>query len=345
MDVLVLQDYLRCGGTEKQSIRTVDILRAKGLSADLLTFRPGGPLSNIQHTSLQKWDTHLDFYAPGLLKSVKNSAPKLVLCMGTLANCYAWYLKKHLPKTRIVTSIRTGKALNYFYRKSLRTADAVFANSFWAKQRGLGLCGPEKLFVLYNPAPLPASPVMAKVKAADEPLIFLCVQGFRKGKKQEKLISFFETLKSDASWQLWFVGTGPRESYCKKLTKHLGLMDRVRFFGFQQNVREFYEKAHVAVSASEEDSLPNFLIEAQMNGLPVIATQTGGVEETFLPKESGFLIPASHDNAFINAISQFLRDPRLLTDFSERGKNFAQALFSEWVQGEKLYQTVKGLLN
>jgi predicted ABC-type transport system involved in lysophospholipase L1 biosynthesis ATPase subunit len=44
MKILIIQDHLRSGGTERQSVLLANAFAAAGHPATLLTFRPGGPL-------------------------------------------------------------------------------------------------------------------------------------------------------------------------------------------------------------------------------------------------------------------------------------------------------------
>src|SRR5271163_1694668 len=73
MKIIVLQDYLRSGGTERHSILLAREFAALGHEASLLTFRPGGALCGTAGPavrSLQPFDTGLDWFGPGLLRTV-----------------------------------------------------------------------------------------------------------------------------------------------------------------------------------------------------------------------------------------------------------------------------------
>ena len=76
MKILIVQDYLRSGGTERQSVFMATMFAQAGHEVTLLTFRPrgilelGGEQQPFACRSLQSFDTHLDWFAPGLLKAV-----------------------------------------------------------------------------------------------------------------------------------------------------------------------------------------------------------------------------------------------------------------------------------
>ena len=73
MKILIVQDYLRSGGTERQSVFMATAFARAGHEVTLLTFRPRGVLEldgeqqPFAFRSLQSFDTGLDWFAPGLL--------------------------------------------------------------------------------------------------------------------------------------------------------------------------------------------------------------------------------------------------------------------------------------
>ena len=104
MKILIIQDYLRSGGTERHSVFLAGSFADAGHDVSLITFRPGGQLAteswqpNFAYHSLQKRDWHLDWFAPGLRGLVSKISPQIVLCMGRMANCYAGLIQRRLPQ-------------------------------------------------------------------------------------------------------------------------------------------------------------------------------------------------------------------------------------------------------
>ena len=87
MKIIILQDYLRCGGTEKQSIFLVNYLNNSGQEASILTCRPGGSLinevENNRTFSLQKYDSGIDWYAPKIFSLISSCNADILICMGS----------------------------------------------------------------------------------------------------------------------------------------------------------------------------------------------------------------------------------------------------------------------
>jgi glycosyltransferase involved in cell wall biosynthesis len=341
MNIVVLQDYLRSGGTERQSLLLAQAFAAASHRTTLLTFRPGGALAaaatGVEHRALQPFDTGLDWFAPGLVRTARTLAPDVLLCMGRMANCYGGRLQARLPRTAVVASMRTGKALPWLFRRSLRRVRHIVANCREAKatlvaQHGLPA---DRISVIYNslvfPAtaarsgsasacaaereivPLPAREVLrAQFGANPGTTVLLCVAMFRPEKNQRALIEIAAGLPADLDWQLWLAGDGPERAACERFAAECRAgslavsgsnrpnpaIDRVKFLGWQRDPTPLYAAADIAVHASASESLSNFLIEAQAHGLPAVAYHAQGIAECFVPGDTGCVIPRDNPAAF-----------------------------------------------
>ncbi len=84
-------------------------------------------------------------------------------------------------------------------------------------------------------------------------------------------------------------GTGPEESNLKRLTRELGIEDKVFFLGFLDNARAYLKAFDVYTIPSRKEGLPYSLLEAGAAGLPVVASRVGGIPEAVTDTQSGFL--------------------------------------------------------
>ncbi len=311
MKILIVQDFLRSGGTERQSLLLARGFAAAGHAVELLTFRPGGALApadgggsspaggGFRLRALQGFDTGLDWFAPGLARSARAFGPDVVVCMGRMANCLAGGLQRKIPGTAVVGTLRTGKPLPFLFRRSLARVRHIVANSAEARDRLVALNGiaRARISVIRNslvfPAPAPADArdaLRSRLGAGPGTGVMLCVAMFRPEKNQRKLLEIAAGLPAGLDWQLWLPGDGPSRPACERLAARLGLGNRVWFPGFQRDPAAFYAAADIAVHASASESLSNFLIEAQANGLPAVALQAQGIGECFLPGETGWAV-------------------------------------------------------
>lgn len=343
MKILVIQDHLRSGGTERQSILLARAFRDAGHHVRLLTFRPGGTLEptlgDVPHICLQPFDTTLDWFAPELSRAVARFAPDVVLCMGRMANCYAGRIQRQNPEAVVVATMRTGKRLPWLFRRSLQAVTHLVANSADAKATLVRdhRVPADRISVIYNglvfpeAATLPAGEreaVRARHGATNATSVLLSVAMFRPEKGQADLLTTAARLPKTFDWQLWLAGDGPALAHCRQLATTLGLNNRVRFLGWHANPAPLYAAADIAVHASSSEALSNFLIEAQAHGLPAVAYDAQGIGECFLPNDTGHVIVRGDTAAFIDAVSRLAsRTPEERDAQSERARRFARERF------------------
>jgi glycosyltransferase involved in cell wall biosynthesis len=341
MKILVIQDYLRSGGTERQSILLAGAFAAANHDITLLTFRPGGPLTatcspSVNRRTLQPFDTGLDWFAPGLTRSVAAWAPDVILGMGRMANCYAGRLQEKFPACAVIATMRTGKSLPGLFRRSLRTARHIVANSREAKANLVTRHGlPDaKISVIYNSLVFPPASSLTcnhelrtRLGAGPATVVLVCVAMFRPEKNQRELIELVAAVPAATDCQLWLAGTGPALAGCEQLVATRGLGARVKFLGFQPDPSAVYRAADVAVHASRSESLSNFLIEAQAYGLPAVVYAAQGIGECFLAGETGWVVPQGDRAAFLSRLQPLLADETFRRTCATAARAYAGAHF------------------
>lgn len=357
MKILFIQDHLRCGGTEQHTVFLAGWLQKEGHETTVMTFRPGGILAGelaknkVRHISLQPFDFGLDWWAPLLALRVYRESPDLVLCMGKLANCYAGFLQKIIPGIPVVSTVRTGKDLPFLYRWSLRRTAAVLVNCQWWKER-LVEAGLEaqKIHVTHNPLArdfnwadrdAQRSSIRNWLGVDDNITVFVNVANFRPGKRHVDLIDIFALMLPVPGWQLWLIGSGAELERCRLRVDAFGLEHNIQFFGHQDDPFPYYAGADIAVSASLEDSLPNFLIEAQRMGLPVVATDYRGVSECFEPDKTGFLVPPGQNEEFSLETERLLKETRMREKMGRLAVKLAKERFCSQKQSRRILEILK----
>lgn len=344
MKILVLQDYLRSGGTERQSVLLSQGFANAGHSTTLLTFRPGGtllPTASIPRFScaaLQRIDSKLDWWAPGLMRRARALSPDIIICMGRMANCYGRSLQNALPETAVISTLRTGKSLPWLFRKSLQSTRHIIANSHAARDQASQrhAISSERISVIHNALVFPESTAQSESRsstrerfgATADTLVLLDVAMFRPEKNQIALVDIASHLPPDLPWQLWLAGDGPALAACRARVASLGLTSRIHFPGWLKDPTNLYAAADIAVHASHRESLSNFLIEAQAHGLPAIAYDALGVSETFIPEETGILIPTDDAESFQAAIIRLAHNSDIRSRMSTRARTHARESFS-----------------
>jgi glycosyltransferase involved in cell wall biosynthesis len=341
MKILIVQDTLRSGGTERQSVLLANAFAADGHATTLLTFRPGGQLvptlsPAVTTHALQSFDLHCDWFAPGLGRYIEQHPADVILCMGRMANCYGQWLVREVqdrwPDMVVIGTMRTGKKLPWLFRYSLRHVHHIVANSRAARDTLVDeyKLNAAKITVIHNSLVFtqtsnsPATNLRAEHGATNRTLVLLDVAMFRPEKRQHELIEIAAGLPPDLDWQLWLLGDGPELDRCRRLAGKLGVAERVKFPGLIREPSAYYAAANIAVHTSHSESLSNFLIEAQAHGLPAVAYAAQGVEECFLAADTGIALPLGDQTGFRTAIQHFATPDGAR---SARAREFARATF------------------
>lgn len=108
--------------------------------------------------------------------------------------------------------------------------------------------------------------------------------------------------------KLDIVGTGPYEAELRQRVEGLGLSDRVRFLGYVPNeeLPEHYREADVFVLPSSTESFGLVFAEAMSCGVPIAASNVGGIPETVRDGIDGLLCPPNDPGALRRNIEQLI---------------------------------------
>lgn len=135
------------------------------------------------------------------------------------------------------------------------------------------------------------------------------VGGFTFEKNHEGLLRIFKDfLKSRPNSHLHLLGDGPKKKAIQELSKSLGILDKITFYGFVSNPVDYINKADIVVLPSIIEGLPGVILEAMYSKTPVIAYDVGGVSEV-VTDQTGFLIPKNDEVAFVNAMLNLEQHP------------------------------------
>jgi glycosyltransferase involved in cell wall biosynthesis len=133
----------------------------------------------------------------------------------------------------------------------------------------------------------------------------------------------------------WF-GTGWLEADIRRRAAELGierLIDLRGFVPFGRELLERYRQAHALVHVSLTEGVPQVLIEALASGIPIVATDVGGVRGALQDGDAGLLVPASNRAALVEAVERLSDDGELRIRLVTAGLSLARALTLEGEAG------------
>jgi len=117
-----------------------------------------------------------------------------------------------------------------------------------------------------------------------------------------------------------------REALEAKAKSLLG--NRIRFLGWATDLPVLYGALDVVVLTSRNEGTPVALIEAGAAGLPVVATDVGGVAEVVRDGASGFVVPPGDAAALAARLGTLLDDPEAARAMGLAGREWVRARFS-----------------
>jgi glycosyltransferase involved in cell wall biosynthesis len=104
-------------------------------------------------------------------------------------------------------------------------------------------------------------------------------------------------------------GAGPRRDALETLARALSIDGRVRFAGECRDVPSLLADSDLFVLPSRSEAFPNAVIEAMAAGLPVVASDVGGIPEVVRDGVTGRLVPPDDARALADAVIGLMDDP------------------------------------
>lgn len=176
----------------------------------------------------------------------------------------------------------------------------------------------EKLLVIHNG--VEDVPDRLRADPGVEPPGIVMVARFEQPKDHETLLRALAPLKAMA-WTLELVGAGPQQGEIRALGGSLGMEDRLHFHGSSQNAAEPLAASQIFVLASKSEAFPRSILEAMRAGLPVVASDVGGVREAVVDGSTGYVVPKSEPEALGAALKRLLGDAALRRQFGAAARN------------------------
>jgi glycosyltransferase involved in cell wall biosynthesis len=119
-----------------------------------------------------------------------------------------------------------------------------------------------------------------------------------------------------------------------------GLSGSIRFPGFldQDAKRQAGNACDIFINTNHVDNMPVAIVEACAMGLPVVATNVGGIPDLVTDGKTGLLVPDGDVSAMAGAIGRLVNDPAIAASLSAQGRALAEA--SDWEHVRAQWQEV-----
>lgn len=178
----------------------------------------------------------------------------------------------------------------------------------------------------------------------NEFLRLVMVARFSPPKDQITLIyAVKELIEEGLSIQLTLVGDGPNLSLAKEIAENLQIKYCVNFLGARTDIENILSKNDIFLLISKWEGFPISIVEAMRQGMPVIASDVGGVSESVIDGENGFLIPRDNKEVLKEKIKEFNVNRNLCCEFGENSrKRYLEYFTSDKMMGKiiKIYEEI-----
>jgi glycosyltransferase involved in cell wall biosynthesis len=233
------------------------------------------------------------------------------------------------------------------WEKREKLADAAFAVT--CTQAGIDtlrpLCPPQnpgRVGLVYHGLDLSRFPAPPESRTARDgsdpadPVVILSVGRAVAKKGYDDLLQALSDLPKGLHWRFVHIGSGELRDSLKATAERLGLSGRITWMGGQAQdaVIEAMRAADLFVLACKEgdkgdrDGLPNVLMEAATQALPLLSTSFAGVPEFVRDGEEGLLVPPGQPARLAGALERLIREPLLRRDLGAAAQRRVHDAFS-----------------
>ena len=235
-----------------------------------------------------------------------------------------------------ITLVGLDESFYEITRFSILESDAVTAVSdYLARETTEKFCLERPIEVIHNFIDLKAfsparrDPAVRSRFAWGDELLVGHLSNFRWVKRTSDVVRVFHRIAQRLPAKLLLIGDGPDREACQAVADELGVVERVRFTGVLDNLPEVLAQLDLFLLPSEQESFGLAALEAMACGVPVVATNVGGLPELIEPGVSGYVEPLGDITAMGRRAVEILGNPVLRQRMSQAARQRAESSFSE----------------
>jgi N-acetyl-alpha-D-glucosaminyl L-malate synthase BshA len=250
------------------------------------------------------------------------------------------YLAKQIMKSQGIKTVTTlhgtditlvgaDASFQKIIKFAIEESDGVTAVSQYLKQRTIEEFGIHREIRVINNFIDPGRPAASQNVSLRENFapsgekILMHASNFRPVKRTGDVVRVFAQVQELVPSQLILIGEGPEIRMTQQLVSELNLSDRVHFLGEQDHLETLFSCADLFLLPSEQESFGLTALEAMNCGVPVIATDIGGLPELITHGETGYLFPIGETGKMAEAAVALLRDHEHHRRFGRKARDRA----------------------
>ena len=163
------------------------------------------------------------------------------------------------------------------------------------------------------------------LKKTSSRVVLLAAGRLVEQKRLDKFIRLLANLKTTSPVKVTglIAGDGPLLASLKEKCRLAGLTgEELQFLGKMKNMAPVYDEADVFILTSDWEGTPNVVMEAMASGLPVVATNVGGINDLISNGENGYLIEKDNEEALFKKTYQLIHNSALRDSLGTKAREF-----------------------
>ncbi len=335
---------LLVGGAERHTVDLCERLRAKGFTCRIVVH---GSFRSDVITHMKGADDAIFLNLRGMSdfsgwvktwRVLRDLKPDIVIAINQSPFIVAVVLRLFLWKKFKLTCIFHTTKMQAFehYQEKLLKLGAPWLDlmiyvggvqkMFWDR-RGLK---PKKAKIIFNGIDLerfkltPSVDIRAQLGIQHDEFVLGIVASFRPEKNHAELVKALAVAQSKGiTARVLMIGEGVTRCEIEKLAHDLGVLDKIIFTGEQSDVYPYIKACNMGVLCSQIETFPLSVIEFLASGVPVIASNVGGLPEIIEHGVNGLLYESGDADDLAAAILR-CSDAKFRTSLTEHAQNSSQ---------------------
>ena len=173
----------------------------------------------------------------------------------------------------------------------------------------------EKLLTIHN-GMKDITNELASNPGKSAPVKIAMIARFDRQKDHATLIEAFKDLDAE----LILVGDGINLPVIRQQVEALGIAHKVKFLGFRPDIPEILARVQIFALISHWEGLPCTIIEAMRAGLPVVASNVGGVKEIVIEAETGYTVSPQDSVTLNRKLSYLIENEQVRIDLGRQAR-------------------------